>query len=118
MSLYHRIDPDGAVVGEVECIGLAQAYARLDVRAGEFVRQAANNGEQRARREPALRACPFCGSRNLYLGESERRSAMRRFAIANQVVAASVRCRCQDCGAVGPRGRWRSEAVMASYPQT
>ena len=59
MSLYHRIDSDGAVVGEVECIGLAQAYARLDVRAGEFVRQAANNGEQRARREPANR-CPRC----------------------------------------------------------
>ena len=59
MSQYLHVNASGTVVWQVECIGLAQAYARLDVRAGEFVRQAESNGEQMARREPAPR-CPRC----------------------------------------------------------
>ena len=59
MSQYLHVNAAGTVVGAVECIGLAAAYRMLDVRAGEFVRQALNNGEQKARQEPAVR-CARC----------------------------------------------------------
>ena len=59
VSSYVRVASDGAILGQVECVGLAAAYRVLGVRAGEFVRQAESNGEQRARREPAPR-CVRC----------------------------------------------------------
>lgn len=51
MSRYVRLSPAGAVRGEIEAVGLAVAYREFRCRAGEFVRQADANGEQRARRE-------------------------------------------------------------------
>ena len=59
MTPYVAVSPDGAVLARIASESLSAAYLALGVRAGEFVRQAESNGEQRARREPAPR-CVRC----------------------------------------------------------